>query len=629
VDPEGVERRLSAILSTDAVGYSRLIAEDEVVTVRRLGAYQEQMGVLIRHHRGRVVDSPGDNLLAEFPSATQATSCAVEIQRVLEARNADLPAERKLRFRIGIHLGEVMVEGERIFGDGVNIAARLEGLAEPGGICISGMVHEQVRKKLELGFEDIGPQSVKNIPDPVRVYRVRPGAGRAASRRRARAKGTRLRNAAIVASAVVLAIGLALVATWPHPLGLLLVLAGLGGPPVDPALPDEPSIVVLPFDNMSGDPGQEYFSDGMTEDLTTGLSSVPELFVISRNSAFTYKGQPVRVERVGRELGVRYVLEGSVQKAGDRVRINVQLIDATSDHHVWSQRYDREVSDLFALQSEITEKILEALPVEIREAEFERVRRSRPDSPSVYDDYVRALYFMYRVTREDNARARRLCEGVIERNPGHAECHALVAGTYSAEYVLGWSLDAGLLERAEDFARRAVELDPFLPHGHVALAQVAYLHRHSADALAAAQRAVELAPNLDVAHAMLGFARAAAGSTMDALGSIRRALRLNPRAPGPLWGVLGILNMRAGREREGVELLEQVRTAYPEIVTIRVLLAVHYERSGRHDEATAVAQEILRVNPELSAKRVAALSPLIPADWRGEAEEQLRKAGLP
>jgi len=629
VSIESVERRLAAILNTDAVGYSRLIAEDEVGTVRKLDAYMEEMGVLIREHGGRVVDAPGDNLLAEFPSATEAVRCAVAIQHVLAARNSDLPSNRKLEFRVGVHLGEVMVKGERIYGDGVNIAARIEGLAEPGGICISSAVRDQVRHKLDIGFEDHGNRKLKNISRPVRVYRVRPASAGAGSRRPARAERTRLRNAALAAAALVLAIGIVLVATWPRPLGVVLVLAGLGGPPVAPSLPDEPSLVVLPFDNLSQDPAQEYFSDGMTEDLTTALATVPGLFVIARNSAFTYKGRPVNVETIGRELGVRYVLEGSVRKVGDRVRFNAQLIDATTGYHLWGRRYDRHLTDIFALQTEITEKILEALPVEIREAEFERVRRSRPGSASAYDAYMKALYHFSQLTRDGHAEARRLCAGVIERDPGDAKCHALLGATYSAEHVLGWNGDPAALDRAEEFIRRAIELDPFLPHGHVAMAQVAYLRRRPEEAMAAAERAVALAPNLDMAHAMLGFAQASAGRTVDALGSIRRALRLNPRAPGPLWGVLGVLNMRAGREREAVELWEQVRTAYPELVLIRVLLADHYERSGRHAEAGAAAREILRVNPDMSAERAAALSPLVPADSRRAAAENLRRAGLP
>jgi len=378
--PETVERKLAAILSADAVGYSRLMAEDEAATIRTLSSYREQIGVLVREHRGRVVDSPGDNVLAEFPTALEAVRCAVEIQGVLRVRSASIPAERRMDFRIGVHMGDVATEGGRIYGDGVNIAARLEALAEAGGVCISATVHEQVRNKLDAGFTDLGDQTVKNIPDQIRVYRVQPRSQSEAPARAKTAPGSkprRLRTALVATAAVLLLLGLGLWASWPRPLGLLIDLAGVSGPPVDPPLPDKPSIAVLPFANMSADPEQEYFSDGITEDLTTALAGNPRLFVISRNSAFTYKGKAVKIEDVGRDLGVRYVLEGSVRKAGDRVRITAQLVDATTGGHLWSQRYDRDLSDIFALQSEMAEEILGIVGVEIGAAE---ARAASPES---------------------------------------------------------------------------------------------------------------------------------------------------------------------------------------------------------------------------------------------------------
>ena len=313
-----VERKLAAILSADVVGYSRLMAEDEAATIRTLNAYREEIALLVAQHRGRVVDTPGDNVLAEFPTALDAVRCAVEIQGVLRARNASLPAERRMDFRIGVHMGDVAVEEGRVYGDGVNIAARLEALAEAGGICISATVREQVRNKLDVGYVDLGDQTIKNIPEQVHVYRIQPRSEPEGLARGSVSRGkrrSRLRAALVAAAAVLLLLGVGLWASWPRPLGLLIDLAGVSGPPVDPPLPDKPSIVVLPFANMSGDPEQEYFSDGITEDLTTELARNPYLFVISRNSAFTYKGKSVKVEDVGRELGVRYVLEGSVRKA--------------------------------------------------------------------------------------------------------------------------------------------------------------------------------------------------------------------------------------------------------------------------------------------------------------------------
>jgi TolB-like protein/class 3 adenylate cyclase len=413
VDPDAVERKLVAILSADVVGYARLMAADEVATLRMLTAYREEVAVLIRQHRGRVVDSPGDNLLAEFPSALEATRCAVAIERVVEARNTEFPEDRRMRFRIGVHLGDVMVEGERIYGDGVNIAARIEGMADAAGICISGTVHEQVRGKLEIGFDDLGQRPVKNRPDPVRVYRVRLGDGLARPAGRTRAPRERagpLRTALVATGAALLLLAAGIWATWPRPLGLLLDLSGLSGPSVNPPLPDKPSIAVLPFTNMSGDPEQDYFSDGITEELTNDLAQIPELFVIARNSAFAYKGRAVNVEEVGRELGVRYVAEGSVRRSLDRVRVTVQLIDATTGFHLWSEQYDRELADIFAVQSEISQELVGALSSEIHQATLDRmVGRSTRDLVA-YDFHLRATSHYRRFTREGNLEARRLLE---------------------------------------------------------------------------------------------------------------------------------------------------------------------------------------------------------------------------
>ncbi len=454
------ERKLAAILSADVVGYSRLIAEDEAATVRTLRTYREQIGALIGEHRGRLADFSGDNFLAEVPTALDAVGCAIEIQRVLRARNAGLPAEHKMEFRIGAHLGDVRVEDGRIFGDGVNIAARLEGLAEPGGICISATVHDQVRNKLDVGYVDRGDQTVKNIPDQVHVYEVRLDPGSTASPLPARRPW---RVAALIASAVVAVCALGIWMTWPRVLGLGAQVLGLI-PSDQPALPDKPSIVVLPFANMSGDAEQEYFADGMTEDLTTDLSRNPDLFVISRNSAFSYKGESPRVEDVGRELGVRYVLEGSVRRAADRVRITAQLIDATTGFHVWSERYDRALEDVFALQSEISEEILIAVGVRIDEAERARLQRKPTEDFTAYESVSRGWAHFYRFTREDHREARRLALRALELDSEYAEAFALLAGTYQVEAAQGWTLDPALLDRARELALQAIELGASTEH---------------------------------------------------------------------------------------------------------------------------------------------------------------------
>jgi TolB-like protein/class 3 adenylate cyclase len=362
-----MERRLAAILAADVAGYSRLMEADEEATVRALSACRQVIDGLVADHGGRVFGSAGDSVVAEFPSPVEAVRCAVDIQRELEAHEVDLPEDRRMRFRIGVNLGDVIVEGDNVLGDGVNIAARLETLADAGGICLSRPVFDQIKKQRDLGYEYLGEHEVKNIAEPVRVYRVLSepeAAGRIIGETR-RAKHAWKRVA--LAAAVVVLIGVAAAVTWLRP----------WEPAVEPAsvdrmafpLPDKPSIAVLPFDNLSGDAGQDHMADGLTEDITTALSQVSSLFVIARNSTFVYKGKPVKVQRVAEDLGVRYVLEGSVQKSGDKVRIAAQLIDALTGNHLWAERYDRNMTELFALQDEITDRIVVALRIKLTEGE--------------------------------------------------------------------------------------------------------------------------------------------------------------------------------------------------------------------------------------------------------------------
>ncbi|MFQ5990779.1 MAG: copper-binding protein, partial [Candidatus Methylomirabilales bacterium] len=421
-----MERKLTAILSADVKGYSRLMGEDEAATVQTLTAYREVMASLIRQHRGRVVDSPGDNLLAEFASVVDAVQCAVEIQRELKARNAKLPDHRKMEFRIGVNVGDVIVEGERIYGDGVNIAARLEGLAEGGGISISWTVYDQIKNKLTLEYESVGEHMVKNIAEPVRVYRVSiepVGAPIVRRERRGGVISSRPR-AALAALVVLLLLGAGAAAIWN-------VYLRSSSAPVEVAsgekmafpLPEKPSIAVLPFVNMSEDPEQEHFADGLTEDMITDLSNLEDLIVVARNSVFTYKGRPIKVQRVAKELGVRYVLEGSVRKVGDRVRITTQLVDATTGHHLWADRFDREVKDVFALQDEITKKVVQTLaaysvkPMEAGAArEFYEgigvVVRVVPDKSRLVLDHEEIKDFMAPMVMSYQVRPTTLLEGL-------------------------------------------------------------------------------------------------------------------------------------------------------------------------------------------------------------------------
>jgi adenylate cyclase len=437
----------------------------------------------------------------------------------------------------------------------------------------------------------------------------------------------------VATTAALLLLGIGLWVTWPRPLGLLIDLAGVSGPPIDPPLPDKPSIVVLPFANMSADPEQEYFSDGITEDLTTALAGNRLLFVISRNSAFTYKGMAVKVEDVGRELGVRYVLEGSVRKAGDRVRITAQLVDATSGGHLWSQRYDRDLSDIFALQSEMAQEILVAVGVEIGAAEAQRLARKPTESLTAVDAVWKGIYLSNRINRKDNEEAGRLLERAIDLDPSFANAHALLGVIYASTYGNGWSSDPGLIDRAEELGRRAIELDPSGAYGHGTIAWVNIFRDNSSEAVAAADRAIERLPNFEFAHAARGIALVQDAQFLEATRSIRQALRLNPRAPTALLVNVALVNYAAGRMEEAVEMLERVRAASSDLILARIVLGAHYEREGQHDRASAAIDEILRVRADFTAQDAIDLTPQVESAIGSEEFAQLadvlRKAGLP
>ena len=380
---KGFKRKLTAILSADVEGYSRLMDDDDEATIRTLTDYRNVISNIVKQYRGRVVDAPGDNILAEFGSAVDAVSCTVEIQEELAERNSRLQDERKMQFRIGVNLGDVVEEEGRIYGDGVNIAARIEALAEAGGICISRNVFEQVKNKLKLGYQYLGEHIAKNIPEPVQAYRILMESNMAVPE-----KGDGLE------------------------------------------VPEKPSIAVLPFDNISGDPEQEYFSDGITEEIITALSKVPKMFVIARNSTFTYKGMPVKVQQVGEELGVQYVLEGSVRKAGNRVRITAQLVETVAGHHLWADRYDRDLKDIFALQDEITFKILTALQVTLTEGERARVWATRTDNLDAFLKYLQARQSAGLFTREGYVFARQLAQEAINLDENYSDPYVLIAMTH-------------------------------------------------------------------------------------------------------------------------------------------------------------------------------------------------------
>ncbi|MBW2292241.1 MAG: adenylate/guanylate cyclase domain-containing protein [Deltaproteobacteria bacterium] len=618
MDSDGPTHQLAAIISGDIVGYSRLISSDEATAVRLVTAYREEVELLVRQHHGHLVDFTGDNFLAYFSSSLSAVRCAIEIQQVLKARNQSLPDDRRMEFRLGVHQGEVRVEDGRVFGTGVNIAARLEALAEPGGICISGSIKDQLQGRMELRTEDMGSKSVKNIPQPVPAHRLVFG-GVAASKPATKTKATGPPRVVLAAvGIVVLTVALGVGSQFTRSEGEvgelevaaedLVATSGsaaayrgtVGSSKRATARQDKPSIVVLPFVNMSGDAEQEYFADGISEDLTTDLSKVPQLFVIARNSAFTYKGRAVDVEQVGRELGVRYLLEGSVRKVQGRVRITAQLIDATTGFHVWSDRYDRDLSDIFAVQNEINGKILSAMKVNIAEAEFARIRRQPIENLSAYEAWHKGRMLVRQLAREPMAEGRRLLEYAIELQPGYGDAYAAVANSYMAEFA-GWNLDPSLPKKAAEYAERSLELSPLSPLSYVSLASVEMGRLRPDRAIPSARRALELAPSSAAAYTQLGLAQMWMGLVDDGRANLEQAVRLNPMATDLTYSALGSAYYRTGEPEEAVKIWERVRAENVEALPDRLLLAQYYQAAGDTDRAKLIVKEILQVNPFYTA----------------------------
>ena len=581
------ERRLAAIFAADVVGYSRMMGVDEEGTLARLMAHRrELLDPTIARHRGRIFKTTGDGMLAEFASVVDALRCAVEIQREMAARNAPAAAERRIELRIGIHVGDVIVEGGDVFGDGVNVAARLEGLAEPGGICVSGRVQEDAAGRIELGFEDEGEQQLKNIARPVRVFRARLCDG----------------------------------AEQPHAATPL-------------ALPDRPSIAVLPFQNMSGDPEQEYFADGMVADITTALSRTRWLFVIARNSSFTYKGRAVDLKRVGRELGVRYVLEGSVRKAGERVRITAQLIDAATGAHLWAERFDGALADIFDLQDQVTASVAGAIRPELERAEAERARRKPTENLDAYDLYLRALPGVEGATRAANDAALALLHRAIALDPGFAAAYGLAARCYTLRWRNKWMVDVER-ERAETarMARRATELgrdDPVaLSYGGNAMGSVL---GEFEDSFGFCEHAIALDPHLATAWQFSGLAKAYLGDPEAAIERLARALRLSPRDPSlnTMYAAIGFSHFVAGRYDESASWSERAIRQGPNFLPAFRNAATSHALAGRIDEARRALARLLEIDPDC---RLATLREQVqlqrPEDFARYAEG-LRRAGLP
>jgi adenylate cyclase len=578
---ERMERRLSAILAADIAGYSALMGADEARTVRDLKGHQSVVLPMVGEFAGRIIDTAGDGIMAEFPSVVNAVKCAVAIQSKMAERNAAIEPERQMKFRVGINIGDVVYDETRIYGDGINVAARLEGIAEPGGICISSKVYDEISGRIDLACQDIGEQQLKNIARPVRAYQVR-----------------------------------------------LNSIAPAAAPA--PALPEKPSIAVLPFLNISGDSEQEYFADGMTEDLITDLSKVSGLFVIARNSSFVYKGRPVKVQDIGRDLGVRFVLEGSIRKAGNRVRITAQLIDAGSGGHLWAERFDRDLTDIFSTQDEAVEKIVGALAVTLTQGEEQRLRRRGTGNVEAYESWLRARELITRATRESVTQARALYRRAIEIDGNFAAPHAGLALAAISDYASDWVSDpAQALDEAERWARRAVELDDQEPVSHMALGNVLLWRRDHQGALAEFRRMIALDPNFAQGHTATGLALMYAGRAAEALQPIAMAMRLDPHYAPIVLHILAQANFSLGEYETAAQQLVERIARNPGTDASRMLLASCYGHLGRAEDARAAWAELLKVNPDFSLMQRARVLPYKDARDFQRIAEGLAKAGLP
>ena len=563
MEKNGLKRKLAAILSADVEGYSRLMGDDEASTIHTLTAYKEAMTAQIKQNRGRVVDAPGDNLLAEFASVVDAVQCAVEIQRELSERNEELPEERKMVFRIGVNLGDIVEEKDRIYGDGVNIAARLEGICNGGGVCISGTAFEHVENKLDLEYEDLGHYEVKNIEKPIRVYRVLSYPGAAAHR-----------------------VEPASVEKMAFP------------------LPEKPSIAVLAFDNMSGDPEQDYLADGISENIITALSYIPEMFVIARNSSFTYKGKPVKVQQISEELGVRYVLEGSVMKSENKVRITAQLIDAITGGHMWSERYDRDLKDLFSLLDEITQAVIVALQVELTDGQQASMRFGSTRNFEAWGYAVKGMSIFYKFGKEDMVRSRELFEKAVKIDPKYTAAVTMLAWTHKIDASFGYTDSKdNSIKLSVELAKKSVAMNDKNHSVHSLFSLLYLIQGEHEKAVEEGRKAITLGPNVAEAYLLFGEVLIYSGNFEEAVKMCEMAMRLHPHAPLYFLGHTLTAYYWVGRYDESLALAERLIDLGRKagftlgVVWGHTCSAVVKIKLDRLSEARQDADEILKIWP--------------------------------
>jgi adenylate cyclase len=587
---EGFKRKLTAILSADVEGYSRLMGEDEAATVQTLKAYREVMTTLIQQHSGKVLDSPGDNLLADFVSVVDAVQCAVAVQKEIKSRNDQLSENRRMQFRIGINLGDVIEEDGRIYGDGVNIAARLESLAEPGGICISKTAFDHIESKLPYGYEFLGDQTVKNIAKPVGAYRVmlKPRVTIAEEKEAAEVIPF-WRRKAIIAGAIAVFVVIIGVAVWSF---------YFRAPPIEPAstekmtypLSEKPSVAVLPFVNMSGDPEQEYFCDGIADQIISAIAKIPYITVIARTSSFAYKGKSVNVQQIAGELGVRYILEGSLQRDNENVRINTQLIDAKTGGHLWAENYDRKLNDIFSVQDEICKNIMIALQVKLTMGEVARLMADTVNIKA-YEKYLQAQDHHRRRTMEDSLVARRLAQEAID----------LVGWTYLDEVWFGMTkTPSESIAKAEEMAQKAASIRGFGEGENALLSSVHLLKKDLDKAISYAEKAVEQRPNFAYVHFHLAMALRSNGQYDEAILRYKKALQLNPIRPLTYLNNLAWAYLSSKQYEKAISIWNEVLERNPDYLFAYMGLTGAYWLTGSKDQAQQAAQHVLRINPKFS-----------------------------
>ncbi len=620
MEPAITKRRLTAILAADVVGYSRLMSEHEERTLRVLNQCLLIFKKLIPQHHGRIFGGAGDSIVAEFSSSVEATRCAIEIQKALSLRNTEVHNDECMQFRIGISVGDVIVEGDNLMGESVNIASRLEGIAEPGCIVISADVYNQIHNKVQVEFQDLGLQVLRNIPEPVPAYKVltEQPSGSDTKRTRRKSGATRSRRQFMLAATLATLV--------------FILLAWYASDHYFPAPDtDNPSIAVLPFANMSGDPEQEYFVDGITEDIITDFSRLSNLTVIAWNTSASYKGDAIQPQQVGKELGVAYVLDGSVRKSGNRLRITAQLVDAENGNHIWAERYDRKLTEVFKLQDEVTEKIVNALAIRLTAAEKEKLGQMSTNNIAAYDAFLRGQQYSLQRTKEGNELARDAYRHAIELDPTYARAYGALAVTLTRGFRNAW-IDLTLEEaraRALELAQKAVALDRSSPHVYWALGYV-YLNSEQYDeAASAAKQAVELAPNYADGFGLLAFVNYVQGSMEEAIRYTQKAMSLNPHYTYEYPLNLGRSYYTLGRYTEAVEALQEALERNQNAQAPRLFLAASYVRLGRQDDAEWEIEQIQILNPSTTITHLASAYPIRDQQQMEAFLEDLRKAGLP